>query len=231
MSFLSNLSYQDNINDDKDTLGGGFTILESGIYDATVKYAYLSQARSGAGAVNFEFDVDGKTIKETMYVTNRDGKNYYERNGQRNYLPSFVNADAISLFTTGKALFEQKEETKVINLYNFDVKKEVPTEVPMLTAMIGKTVKLGILKEKVFKQAKDNSGNYVDTNETREQNSINKVFSAKDNRTVNEVRAERESAQFMNDWLERWEGEVSDKTANKKATASAPTKKTSSLFA
>lgn len=67
--------------------------------------------------------------------------------------------------------------------------------------------------------------------ETREQNSINKVFSAKDNRTVNEVRAERESAQFMNDWLERWEGEVSDKTANKKSTASAPAKKTSSLFA
>lgn len=109
--------------------------------------------------------------------------------------------------------------------------KEVPTEVPMLTAMIGKTVKLGILKEKVFKQTKDNSGNYVDTDETREQNSINKVFSAKDNRTVNEVRAEIDSAQFMNDWLEKWEGQVSDKTANKKPTASAPAKKTSSLFA
>ena len=52
MSFLSNLSYQDNIAEDKDTLGGGFTILESGVYDATVKYAYLSQAKSGAGAVS-----------------------------------------------------------------------------------------------------------------------------------------------------------------------------------
>ena len=124
MSFLSNLSYQDNINDDKDTLGGSFTILESGVYDATVKYAYLSQAKSGAGAVNFEFDVDGKTIKETMYVTNREGKNYYERNGQRNYLPSFINADAISLFTTGKALFEQKKKPKLLTCITLMLKKK-----------------------------------------------------------------------------------------------------------
>ncbi|MFB6349685.1 hypothetical protein ACFBZI_10535 [Moraxella sp. ZJ142] len=230
MSFLTNLSYSDEVTQDKDTVGGNFSLFESGVYPATIKYAYLSQAKSGAGAVNFEFDVEGKTLKETMYVTNKEGKNYYERNGQRNYLPSFVNADAISLFASGKPLFEQKDETKIINLYNFETKSEVPTEVPMLTALIGKQVKLGILKEKVFKQEKTDNG-YQDTEETREQNSINKVFSAKDNRTVNEVRAEQSDAVFINTWLDKWEGQTNDKTLGKKPTQSSPAKKTSSLFA
>lgn len=230
MSFLANLNYDDNIKDEKDTVASAFSVFASDVYEATIKYAYLSQAQSGAGAVNFEFDIDGKTYKETMYVTNKQGQNYYERQGERHYLPSFIHADAISLFATGEPLSKQKQENKVINLYNFDAQKEVPTEVPMLTGMLNKKVKLGILKELVYKQTKDNSGNYVDTDETREQNRINKVFSAKDGRTVNEVKAESKEANFITTWLEKWQGEVSDKTTNKKP-AQTQAKKTPSLFA
>ena len=64
-----------------------------------------------------------KPLKETMYVTNREGKNYYERNGQRNYLPSFINADAISLFTTGKSLFEQKKKPKLLTCITLMLKR------------------------------------------------------------------------------------------------------------
>lgn len=236
MSFLSNLAYASDIQDDKDTIGGSFTLPESGLYDATIKYAYLSKAQSGAGAVNFEFDMNGITHKETMYVTNKQGQNFYvdKKDGSKRYLPAYLNADSISLFATGKPLAELKDEAKVINLYNFEQKKEVPTEVPMLTELLGKTVKLGIVKERAFKQAKDASGNYVDTDEIRESATVNKVFSPKDGRTVNEVRAEQADAEFITKWKEKWEGNINDKTtkSNTKATTAttAPTPKKSGLF-
>lgn len=235
MSFLSNLSYAADVQEDKDFVGGGFTVPESGLYDATIKYAYLSQAQSGAGAVNFEFDMNGVTHRETMYVTNRNGQNFYvdKKDGSKKYLPAYLNADAIALFGAGKPLAELKDQAKVINVYNFEQKKEVPTEVPMLTELLGKTVKLGLVKEKSFKQTKDASGNYVDTDEVRESATINKVFSAKDGRTVNEVRAEQADAEFITKWTEKWEGKVNDKTtksSTKPAPQAAATPKKSGLF-
>lgn len=214
MSFLSKLQYNEEIQQEKDTLGG-FSLFESGIYEAIIKYAYLSESQSGAGAVNFEFDIDGKTYNETIYVTNSEGSNIWNKNGKSGYLPSFLTADGISLFATNQSLFEQKETTKEIEIYDKDAGKKLPTKVPMLLDLIGKKVKLGIIKEKVFKQEKDANGKYVDTPETREVNKIDKVFSAKDNRTIPEVREGVEEAQFYNDWLAKYENQIVDRTAGK----------------
>lgn len=232
MNFLSNLNYQDNIQEEKDTLGGNFKTPDSGIYEAMIKYAYLSQAQSGAGAVNFEFDLEGMTHRETMYVTSRNGVNYYEKDGQRHYLPSFLNADAIALFATSKPLAEQTTQPKVIKLYDFNQKKEVPTEVPMLTELLGKKVKLGIIKEKSFKQAKDSSGNYVNTDEIREHASVSKVFSPTDNRTTSEVRAGKTEAEFYTQWLDKWQDQIKDNTVNTKKASTPSTQgvKKSGLF-
>lgn len=231
MSFLSNLQYNEEIQQEKDTLGG-FSLFESNIYEAIIKYAYLSQSASGAGAVNFEFDIDGKTYTETLYVTNSQGSNIWNKNGKSGYLPSFLTADAISLFTNNKSLFEQKETTKEIELYDKEAGKKLPTKVPMLMDLVGKTVKLGIIKEKVFKQEKNANGNYVDTAETREINKIDKVFSAKDNRTVPEVRAEMSEAEFYKEWLNKYENQIVDKTQGKTPANSLDVSKPKkSLFA
>ena len=60
------------------------------------------------------------------------------------------------------------------------------------------------------------------------------MFSAKDGRTVNEVRAEQAEAEFITKWTEKWEGKVNDKTAKssgtKSATSAATTPKKSGLF-
>lgn len=218
MTFLSNLGYQETIQEEKDILGGGYKVPDSGIYAAVIKHAYTSQAKSGAGAINFEFDLDGVTFRETMYVTSRNGVNYYEKDGEKHYLPSFLNADAIALFTSSKPLSEQKIQPKVINVYDFNQKKEVPTEVPMLVDLLGKSVKLGIIKEKLFKQVKNDQGNYVDGDDIIEKASISKVFSAKDNRTTSEVRAGKD-AEFYSQWLDKWQGQIKDSTTSKKPSA------------
>lgn len=231
MSFLSQIQQPTaNVAEEKDTLGGGFSLLDSDIYLSTIKSAYLSKATSGAMALNLEVTTEqGQNHSETLYFTNKAGSvTYKNKNGEENYLPSYITADAIALFTTQKPLVEQTEEAKVINVYNFDQKKEVPTQVPMLVDMLGKQVNLAILKQVVDKVQKDSSGKYVPTGETKEENVISKVFHPTNLKTTVEIKAQKD-AEFHEAWLSKYKGQVVDKTSKKPATTAKQT--TSSLFA
>lgn len=234
MGLLSDLKYDDKIETESDVLGG-YKVFDSDVYEATIKYAYLQKSRHGSLGLHTAFDINGTEFRESLYITTRNGDNYYTtQDGTKHYLPSFNHADALALFTCHKPLSELDTESKVIKLYDYEQKKEVPTEVPMITEMLNKPVKLGIIKERKFKQVKNNDGNYVDGDEVQEINTINKVFSAKDNRTTAEVRAKQSEAEFHDKWLEKWKGEVKDTTGNKKTGGSKPPnsgKPVSSLFA
>lgn len=216
MNMLSSLTTSDDITEDKDVLGGGFQPLESGLYPVTIKQAYVGEAQSGAVNVTFHFETeDEKEIKQTIYVTSGNAKgkkNYYvNAKGEKNYLPGFNVVNAISLLTSGKELGQLEPETKVVNLYNHEVSKEVPTSVPMLTELMDKEIILGMLKLVKNKMVKSDSG-YVPTAETREENELAKVFRKRDGMTVAEIKAEATEALFMDKWAEKNTGKVVDKT-------------------
>ena len=185
------------------------------------------------------FDIDGSEYRETLYLTNKEGKPYYtDKDGAKHNVAGFLNGDALALLTTGKPLADCAMERKVVKLYNFEQKKDIPTEVDCLTALIGQKVKLGVLQEVSFKSAKQPDGSYKETAETREANVIDKVFHATSGKTVNEFRAKVAEAEFMPKWAEKWTGKVKDKTAGKTPTAGDPrtaqaatAKPTTSLFA
>ena len=178
MSLLSNLKTSTTIQDEKDVLGGTFTVLDSDIYTGTIKYAYLQQAQSSSAmSLNLCVEIDGKEYKETLWMTNKNGDNFYvAKDGNQNYLPGFTVANNIALFTCQKPLAELNTEDKILKLYNYEQKQEVPTQVPCITDMHGKDISLAIMKEVRPKQQKNDAGVYVDTTETREVNSIQKVF-------------------------------------------------------
>ena len=232
MSMFSDIQTPQNVVEEKDVLGGGFKPLDTDVYLATIKHAYGSTAQSGAKAVNFEFELeDGRKYRETLYVTSREGKpTYTNQKGEVNYLPSYSIVDGIALFTTQKPLNEQATEPRTINLYDFNAKKELPKEVPMLMDMVGKQVKLAISLNLVDKTTKnDNTGKYEPTGETKEENSITKVFHPVSNKTVPEVKASQE-ASFHDAWLAKNKGQVFDRTSKTKPTTATKTT-TSSLFA
>lgn len=241
MSLLAGLTTDDSIKESKDTVGGGYSAKPSAVYDAVIKAAYITVATSGAKAVNLIADIDGGEYRETIYITNKKGQNFYlSDDGTKNYLPGFTTVNDLALLTTGQPLANANTEKKVLKIWNKDQNKEVPTEVDCITALHGKPVKLGILEEITFKQAKDGNGNYVDTTETRTSNVINKVFHASTGKTVNEYKAKTEAAEFIDKWKAKWDGKPNDKTAGKtpKGSASAPRtanatapKAASSLFA
>lgn len=219
---FENLSTDSTIEEQGDSLGGS-QILNSGAYDFTIDIAYFAKADSGAMSLNLVVKEGNTELKETLWITSGDAKgnkNYYEKDGKKHYLPSFNQANALCLLSAGKELSEvaQGVEDKVINLYNFTEKKDVPTKVQMLMPLLDKKITAGVLKQIVDKQKKGTDGKYANTGETREQNEINKMFRTSDKMTVSEVRAKAESAEFFDAWTKKWNGKVQDKSTGTSST-------------
>ncbi|MFA7188468.1 MAG: hypothetical protein WC117_00100 [Sphaerochaetaceae bacterium] len=225
--------------------GGGFKAVESDIYTGKIKAAYAGQSSGGAHNVSLIVLLPGGVeYKETVYITNKKGENFFLNKDDKTKkvpLPGFTIIDDICLMVTNKPLAEQDTEEKVINVYDFDAKKEQPKAVDMLTDLIGGEISLGILRELQNKNEKQGD-EYVPTAEVVERNVINKVFHTETKLTVVEARAGADEAKFWDKWLEINKGKdrdvrkIKDGQAGKVGTppkagaaASAPTER-KSLF-
>lgn len=211
---FGDLTSTENLEETKDTVGGGgFDAVPSDVYDAEILVAYAGQSNSSpARNVTLHLKCDGKEVRETIYITNRKGENFYldkDDDKKKMPLPGFETIDDICLLITGESLLDQDTETKTVNVYNFDEKKEIPTPVECLTALHEQTIKLGILRKVSNYEKKGPSGNYEPqanedgTPKTRTQNEIDKVFHPETGRTVNEYRQEIETAEFLEVWSKR----------------------------
>ena len=221
MSLLANLATNETINNERDSIGGSGP-LDSGLYMLKIALAYINKAASGALGLVLQFKTeDNKDVRQTLWVssgTAKGCKNYYEdKNGEKQYLPGFIHANAICLLTVGKEISAMETETKVINLYSAEAKAEVPTKVEMVMDLIGQEVLAGIIKQTVDKTVKNEAGVYVATGETRDENEIDKIFRAKDRMTTAEIRSQATEATFADSWEQKWTGKVKDRA--KGATA------------
>ena len=247
MSLLANLASDASIADEKDSIGGSGP-LDSGLYNCTVSMAHINKASSGAlGLVLTLKTSDNKEVRQTLWMTSgtaKGGKNFYEKGGEKHYLPGFIAANAICLLTVGKEISQLDTETKVINLYSAEAKAEVPTKVEVVMDLLGQEIIAGIIKQTVDKTKKNEAtGQYEATGETRDENEIDKFFRAKDRMTTAEIRAQAEEATFINAWEQKWAGKVKDrakgaasglpgvpKLGAAPAAAAATKKPTTSLF-
>lgn len=241
MSLLKKLKSDDSIADEKDSVGG-FSVLDSNTYAGKITLAYLTTASSGALGLALHMDLKGaQEYRETLWMTSgtaKGGNNYYERDGEKHYLQGYLIANSIALLTVGKEIGDLDTETKVVALYNKEAGSEVPTKVEVLEDLIGQELVVGILKEITNKSVKADDGSYIPTDETREQNVIDKVFRAKDMMTTAEIRAAADKASFHETWIKKWEGvernrvKAGAKTSRAASTGSTGTPKpTKSLFA
>lgn len=219
MGMFDNLK-SDGLEEAQDRLGG-FAPLDTDIYTGTVKAFYAGQADSGAKNVTLIVDFGGKEYRETIYVTNKKGENFFLNKDDKTKkvpLPGFTTADDICLITTGKPLCEQAWEEKTVKVYDSEAKKELPKGVDMAVDVVGQKVSLGILRSLVNKNEK--VGNeYVATAETREENNIDKVFHPEQQITVAEARGGATEAKFWPAWVERNKGQTRDKRTIKEGQA------------
>ena len=246
MSIFGNLT-NEGLEETTDRLGG-FQIRATDIYPATIKAAYAGQSDGGARNVTIVVELPDGEYSETIYVTNKKGENWFLNQNDKSKkvpLPGFTTIDDICLVTTGKPLAEQDSEEKVVKIYDFNERKELPKAVPMLVDLISQTLFLGIVQQTVDKNQKNEStGEYEPTGETRDENVIEKVFHDPTKMTVVEARQGATEPVFFEKWLSKNKGIVRNKAkgADGKGTQSgrpgggAPQsgaggqKKTSSLF-
>ena len=210
---FDNLTMNDDIAAEKDVLGGGAALIETGVYNFTIEMAYASTAASGAKALNLHLKADsGETVCKAIYVTNKKGENYYTKGGQKSYLPGFLLATNLCLLTVRQELHQVTPEEKTIMLYDFDAKRELPTKAKVLVDLIGTRVTASIVKEIVDKTVKQADGTYVPTGETREQNEIDKFFHIDTGMTIAEIRAKSTTADFKEQWATKNTGITRNKT-------------------
>ena len=215
MSIFGNLS-NDGLEESQDRLGG-FNVRDTDVYKGTIKVAFAGQSQGGAHNVTLIVTLPDGEYNETIYVTNKQGENWFLNQNDKTKkvpLPGFTTIDDICLVTTGNPLSAQPTEEKIVKVYDYDEKKELPKSVPVLTELTGKEVLLGIVKETVDKNAKnDSTGEYEPTGETRDQNVISKVFHFPSKVTVVEAREAQKAgrdaeAVFHDKWLEKNKGQT-----------------------
>jgi hypothetical protein len=248
MSKLAKLGQDNEVETEKDSLG--FTgVLPSDLYNAVINAAFITETSSGAMAFNVHFTTEqGQPYREIFYITSSDAKGnkeYYvnKKTGVKHYLPGYNQANSLCLLTTGFEIADMETEEKVIDLYDFEEQAEVPTEVDMVTALNDKFVILGIVEIHKNKSVKNDNGDYVDTNEIRKFNEIDKIFGGDSDeedfygKTTYEIRNELDGS-FKDKWLKKWEGKVKNqykeivgkKSRNVKRTNNTPGEKKKKLF-
>lgn len=202
------------MEESQDRLGGGFQPRASGAYDLKIKAFYAGAADSGAKYVALIAEDGSGEYRETIYVTNKQGENWFLNKDDKTKkvpLPGFTTIDDICQVTVGKSLADLAWEEKVIKLYDFDAKKELPKSVMMATEMLGQEVTLGLLQTLKNKGVKQPDGSYIDGPEERTEVNIGKVFHTGTKMTVAEARAGKEQAEFFEQWVARNKDAVIDK--------------------
>jgi hypothetical protein len=222
MSLFGNLSTE-GLETAGDRLGG-FSTLESDIYQAKIKVAYAGKSTSSnAQSVTVIYDLGNREYRETYWITNGEGQNYFlnkQDNTKKVPLPGFTHINDLCLVTTDQPLAAQPGEEKMVNMYDPELQREAPKAVPVLVNLTGKEVYVGVIRALENKSVKNTSTNkYEPIADTRETNSTDKIFHHPTKMTVSEATNGAQEPIFFNAWLEKNKGVTRDKRTIKDGAA------------
>lgn len=203
--------------EERDTVGG--YLLETDVYDFTINMAYIDKSKYGATSVNLLFKTaDGRNYKETVYVTNRQGENFYDKGQGKKYLPGFLLVEAITMLSIGKSISDVSTEEKTVNVYDGALKKETPQKRQVIMELIGQPITLGVELQEVDVTKLDQATNkYLPTGDVKKVNAITKAFRTADKMTAPEITAEATEAAFYTKWIETFRGKIAEKATKKAA--------------
>lgn len=206
---LENLNIETDVEGaDEDFIPGGNFTLDTGAYPMTVKLAYLGESQGGAMNVTLWLEEVGgnRQHRETFYVTSGKAKGqkntFVDRSGTKRLLPGMEAMNQLATITTGAPLATQKTEAKIVKLYDFDERKELPKEVPVITAMLGKPVLVLITKKRENKR-QNVGGEWVNTDQERVFNEAQK-FLHPSGHSVAEKNAGSETTDHRDNWVSKF---------------------------
>jgi hypothetical protein len=203
-----------------DRLGGG-GVLETAVYPFVLDSIYTTESKKSAVGivVNLLVGDNQQKYSETFWITTGSDKGcnpYYEKDGQKNWLPSYVMLDSFTNMINGKGITDQDTDTRVLNIYDYETQKEIPTKVETLVDLLGIKGFVAITKVRSNKQVKGDNG-YVDSPEERFTNQVSKFFNS-EKQTATE-KAAGVAGTFADKWAEKYNGKVTDKYKEVKGVA------------
>jgi hypothetical protein len=231
----------------EDDFLAGSGILDTDIYLAKIKTAYIGKAASSdARNVTLLLDINGKEHRSQIWVSNRNGDVTYKdkRTGEDKNLPGFNQINSLCLLVDGQEMGAMDVEELTVKLYDFEAKKELPQAVDCFSSLHGQEVMVAMQRQTVDKTAKNEAtGSYEPTGETRDQNEVVKFFANGPTVTISEVaefvkslggdfddvindgdvlkaisRMDADAGTYAEKWLDRNKGQTYDKSSGKKAT-------------
>ena len=201
--------------------GGGF-LWDSGVYDATIKMVYLDQSVNNAISFNIELlNSDGKKLEETFWVRSGNAKGnktwYTTKSGRKQPIPGYLFADNLcrAVLNTTFEDTRQTAENKVVTVYNKEQGKRVPTEKPVITSLINKSIKVAVFQVTEDKTAKSDNGQYLPTGETKNINECALFGDIASGKTADEVKKNQPATMFER-WATKNTGIVVDKSSKRK---------------
>ena len=220
---MEGLGTDDSIENEKNSLGGGGFILESGLVDLEILAAFLTLTDAGAKCFNLHAkNEDGITLKERFYMTSnkeKGQKNYSEKNGKKRYLRGFNQANGVALLCMKMNLADLKLQKKLVEMWSFEEGGMENVSVPMFVDLVGKIITVGVLKKIEDKKknvaAQGEKADWQPTGEVKTINVMDKFFRAKDGLTVADIRAKEKEPTFRNDWDDKWTGVTQDTSTGK----------------
>lgn len=171
---------------------GGAKTLETDIYPAEIKYAYIGKSRrSDARNITLCLKVDGKTeVTRSIWMTNGQGDVTYKdkKTGEERNLPGYNQVNSLAMLLLSKEIGDLDVEERTLNLYDFESKKEIPQAVDCFIELHGLNLQVAIQKQIIDKNEKNEAtGDYEPSGETVTVNEFIKFFPEDKRVTISEV--------------------------------------------
>ena len=143
----SDMSNQGNDLFEGDSIG---KLFDTGVYDATIKYAYLTESKeSKITGLNVVLDINGREFApETAWLMYSDGSTLRvnSRTGKKEATPGMKQFNSLCYCALGITPDRLGDaEYKAINVWNWEQKKQVPTQCPVYPALTGVGKLVGIV--------------------------------------------------------------------------------------
>lgn len=208
----------------------GYSVLPTNVYKAVIKQAYLRLVKGQNGVnvnMNWKLDIEdeGERSFNNIFVAKQIGSDivyYSEKDGKRTEYPAFGALRRHLDNLLGKSVFDEGVLTqKVLPVYDYNEKKDVPMEVYSIDEVVGLTAAFGIVE--------NHENGYKDPSKLVKNNTIERVWTIHEGQpyTREEIKAGLAEPKHCLSWKSIWEGKVNDRNLDKgKLDASTGSTKT-----
>lgn len=175
----------------------GFSYTPSGVYPALINLAYVDVDTKGRRILQLEFKTKEGDKERTrfhrQYFSYENGA--FTKDGKTHFGLKIV--EGLVQLAAGTSLNNVERENKIIEVATREGK--VKEEKLVLTGLRNQKIKVGLIHEITNKRGQDATGAWVDTNEKKEENRIDKFFHFEDETTSGEF-AKKQPAKFIETW-------------------------------